>query len=254
MRLTLITMLAFFVLQNANAQNNLFSKEFFVNNSNDTLLYQQYFVDNPTTKLPLVIFLHGSGERGNDNQAPTKWGISHWTTPAFSAQYPAFIIAPQCPSNDTWQSSKFETDRTKPYFSKGQPSKPMKLVFELIEKLKTTLPIDTSRIYITGLSMGGYGTVEAISLRPNLFAAALTVCGAGDTSFAAKIKNIPQWYIVGTEDAAVPALHSQNMVAALQKHGGKPGLTLLPEVGHFAWHNAYTDAAVITWLFRQRKK
>ncbi len=233
---------------------SLFSYEQFVSNSGDTLPFRQYYPDaNPNKKLPLVIFLHGSGERGSDNEAQLKWSIGSWTTADFSAQYPIFIVAPQCPTNQTWQSANFTEDRKMPYSMLATPSKPMAALLQLIEKLKRTLPIDTNRIYITGLSMGGYGAIEAMMYRPNLFAAAIPVCGAGDSSKVGLIKHIPQWYVHGVDDAAVPVHHSVNLVNALLKAGAKPGFTMLPEVGHFAWHQAYSDKNIITWLFRQRK-
>lgn len=253
----IIVLLTFFstVVLGYGQSSNLFSYEKFVSAKGDTMRYRQYFPDaNPNIKLPLVVFLHGSGERGNDNEAQLKWSITSWTTPVFSAQYPTFIVAPQCPANQAWQSTNFFNDRKKPYTMQAQPSKPMAAVLELIEQLKKLPAIDSNRIYITGLSMGGYGTIEAMMYRPNLFAAALPVCGAGDTTKVNLIKNIPQWYIHGVDDAAVPMQHSINMVTALNNVGNKPGLTLLPEVGHFSWHQAYSDKNIIAWLFRQCKK
>src|SRR5439155_9535595 len=132
-------------------------------------------------------------------------------------------------------------------------SKPMQLLISLIQQLKKTLPIDTNRVYITGLSMGGFGTFDAIERYPGLFAAAVPVCGGGDVSKAASISHIPMWVFHGAEDPAVNPVLSLNMFVALTKAGAHPGFTQYPEVGHFSWIGAYSDPAMIDWMFRQHK-
>ena len=129
----------------------------------------------------------------------------------------------------------------------------MKLLIELIQQVIKKLPVDTNRIYITGLSMGGFGTYDAIERYPHLFAAAVPVCGGGDVSCAATIVHIPIWIFHGAEDAAVNPVHSLNMLGALTKAGAHPGFTQYPEVGHFSWLGAYNDELMMEWLFRQRK-
>ena len=135
----------------------------------------------------------------------------------------------------------------------SSPSKPMELLMALVQELIKTLPIDTNRIYITGLSMGGYGTFDAILRYPQLFAAAVPVCGAGDPSKAASISKMPIWIFNGAEDPTVDPIHSINMFNALTKAGGHPGFTQYPEVGHFSWLGAYSDPLMMQWLFRQHK-
>lgn len=130
----------------------------------------------------------------------------------------------------------------------------MELLMGLIQKLKTTMPIDTNRIYITGLSMGGFGTFDAIARYPELFAAAIPVCGGGDTSLAESIKHIPIWIYHGAEDPSVNSIYSLEMVQALTKAGAHPGFTQYPEVGHFSWLHAYSEPLLFEWLFRQYKK
>ena len=135
-----------------------FSINTYVNDKGDTLRYRQLFPDSDTLRrFPLIIFLHGSGERGNDNEAQLKWGVLNFATDENMIRYPAFIIAPQCPAGVSW--SNFNRDRNSTQMTLlPSPTKPMQLVIELIEKAKKTLRVDTNRIYITGLSMGGYGT------------------------------------------------------------------------------------------------
>jgi predicted peptidase len=219
----------------------------------DTLNYRQLYPDADTLrKYPLVIFLHGSGERGNDNEAQLKWGVMNFATDQNMISHPAFVIAPQCPEKMNW--SNFSRDKTSlEMHLQPAPAKPMELLIGLIRQLVKTLPVDTNRIYITGLSMGGFGTYDAIERYPHLFAAAVPVCGGGDTSKAASIAHLPVWIFHGAEDPAVSPAYSLNMLQALTKAGAHPGFTQYPEVGHFSWLGAYSDAMMIEWLFRQHK-
>jgi len=230
-----------------------FSVNTYINNKGDTLRYRQLFPDSDTLRrFPLIIFLHGSGERGNDNEAQLKWGVMNFATDENMMRYPAFVIAPQCPSGVSW--SNFNRDRNSTQMSLlPAPTKPMQLLIELIERAKKTLRVDTNRIYITGLSMGGYGAYDAIERYPHLFAAAVPVCGGGDASKAASIAHLRIWIFHGAEDPAVSPLFSLDMLQALTKAGAHPGFTQYPEVGHFSWLGAYSDQQMLAWLFRQRK-
>ncbi|PZR24907.1 MAG: phospholipase [Citrobacter freundii] len=238
----------------ANAQApSLFSPQFFTNGKGDTLHYRQLVPDaNPKRHYPLVIFLHGAGERGSDNISQLKWGVMNFATEQNLLKYPAVIIAPQCPANSGW--TNFGSDRsatTAPMTA--EPAKSMELLLALIKKIKAEGRIDTSRIYITGLSMGGFGTFDAIEREPGLFAAAVPVCGGGDPAKAASLAKLPMWIFTGSEDPTVNPEYSLNMLQALWKAGARPGFTMLPEVGHFSWLGAYTDPLMIEWLFRQHK-
>ncbi len=243
-----------FTVSQVQAQNSLFSYEQYVDDSSDTLFYRLLFPDyNPGRKIPLVIFLHGSGERGHDNEAQLKWGVGEFAQPRLMMQYPALVVAPQCPDSMRW-SNLDEDTLTGRLTLKPDPSKSMKQVIGLIRQLIVNFPIDTNRIYITGLSMGGYGTYDAIMRYPDLFAAAVPVCGAGDVSRAASIAHIPIWIFHGADDISVSPKYSLDMFSALIKAGGRPGFTQYPEVGHFSWLGAYADPLMLEWLFRQRKK
>lgn len=235
------------------AQTNRFNYNKYTNGKGDTLNYRQLFPDNnPSGKYPLIIFLHGSGERGNDNEAQLKWGVANFATDQMMSQHPAYVIAPQCPLNQTWSNfTKAKTGTA--MMLQPLPSKPMELLIALVQQLKKTLPIDTNRIYITGLSMGGYGTFDIIERYPDLFAAAVPVCGGGDTSKAVSIAHIPMWIFHGAKDPAVNPQNSLDMLNALTNAGAHIGFTQYAEVGHFSWVGAYTDAMMIEWLFRQHK-
>ena len=230
-----------------------FSVNKFTGTKGDSLNYRLLYPDSdPQRKYPLVIFLHGSGERGNDNEAQLKWGVQSFATDQNMLLHPALVIAPQCPEGQGW-SNFSEKDNTTNLQLLPNASRPMELVVELIKQLVKTMPVDTNRIYITGLSMGGYGTYDALARYPNLFAAAIPVCGGGDVSKASTIAKIPTWIVHGADDPAVSPLYALNMFTALTKAGAHPGFTQYPEVGHFSWIGAYSDPLIIEWLFRQHK-
>ncbi|MBO0698496.1 MAG: prolyl oligopeptidase family serine peptidase [Zavarzinella sp.] len=202
-------------------------------------------------RYPLVIFLHGAGERGTDNEKQLIHGVPQFATKANREKYPCFLIAPQCPEGKRWVEVDWSADRhTQP----KEPGEVGRLTLGLIEKAVHDLPIDPKRVYITGLSMGGYGTWDLLARRPDLFAAAVPVCGGADEATAPKIKDIPVWAFHGAKDAAVKPARSRNMIAALEKAGGTPKYTEYPDVGHDSWNPAYADPKLYEWLFAQKKK
>lgn len=199
-------------------------------------------------KYPLVVFLHGAGERGTDNEKQLVHGV-----PQFAAnleKYPCFLIAPQCPDGKRWVEVDWSADsHTQP----KEPGEVGRLTLALVEKSIQALPVDRKRVYLTGLSMGGYGTWDLLARRPDLFAAAAPVCGGADEATARKIKAIPIWAFHGGKDTTVQPARSRNMIAALKKAGGHPKYTEYPDVGHNSWDNAYRDPELFRWLFAQKK-
>jgi predicted peptidase len=231
------------------SQSSPFSYEKYTSTNGDVLNYRQLISDyDAITKYPLVIFLHGSGERGDDNESQLKWGVMNFATDRIMKMHHPIVIAPQCPKNMSWENFSYENASLQP-----TPTEPMKLLIELINQAILNLPVDTNRIYITGLSMGGTGTFDAISRYPNLFAAAVPVCGGGDVSKAQLFSHIPIWIFHGALDNSVNPVFSRDMVEALTKAGAHPGYTQYPETGHFSWIAAYSDEMMMEWLFRQRK-
>ncbi len=235
------------------AQTERFNARQYISASGDTLRYRMLDPDNdPLRSTPLIIFLHGAGERGFNNEAQLKWGVMNFATDEMMALHPAVVIAPQCPYNQAWSNVERVGNTTETHL-KPEPSKPMQLLRELIDQLIKTQHIDTSRIYITGLSLGGFGTFDAVERYPNLFAAAIPVCGGGDVSKIATAAHIPMWICAGADDPTVNPDYSVEMLVALRKAGAHPGFSLYPETGHLSWLSAYTDKHVIEWLFRQHK-
>jgi predicted peptidase len=245
----LLILLFFGSSANLFSQTSLFSFEKYTNDKGETLNYRQLISDyDSVSKYPLVIFLHGSGERGDDNEAQLKWGVQNFASNQNMKMHPAIVIAPQCPKDMNWGNYSYEDMALLP-----APTRTMELLVELIKEAIRKLPIDPNRVYITGLSMGGFGTFDAISRYPDLFAAAVPVCGGGDVKKAASIAHIPMWIFHGALDSTVAPELSQSMVKALMEAGGHPGYTQYPKTGHFSWIAAYDDPMMMDWLFSQYK-
>ena len=218
-----------------------------------TLLYRQRVTPGlpKDGKAPLIIFLHGIGERGDDNAAQLKHAAADLITFA-DANGGAIFIAPQCPAGEMWVSGI--EPKAPSHTMPAEPSPPMKLVLALINDKIEKMPVDPDRIYVTGLSMGGYGTWDIIQRRPKLFAAALPVCGGGDTALASVIKNIPIWIFHGAADPVVPAARSHDMNAALKASGGNAQYREYEGVEHDCWTPTYADQDVLRWMFEQRRQ
>lgn len=228
-------------------------KHVFKDDAGKTLPYQLMKPEkiDPAKKYPLVVFLHGAGERGTDNAAQLVHGVPQFASKENREKYPCFLIAPQCPVSAKWAEVDWSANsHTMP----KEVSEPGRLTLLLIETLLKEQPIDPKRIYITGLSMGGYGTWDLIVRKPNLFAAAAPVCGGADEATAEKIKHIPIWCFHGGKDGVVKPERSRNMIAALEKAGAKPKYTEYPSVGHDSWNPAYKDPEFYKWLFAQIKE
>lgn len=183
-------------------------------------------------RVPLVVFLHGAGQRGADNVQQLL------TLPQQlyrSSEIPCAVLAPQCPCGSSWGSWMPELE-------------------ELIERTIQQHHIDPDRIYLTGLSMGGFGSWELAARRPDLFAAIVPVCGGGRPDCAESLKNLPLWAVHGSEDTVVLPERSREMITAIQSVGGTPRYTELPGVGHNCWKYAYDpESGILKWMFQQRR-
>jgi predicted peptidase len=200
-------------------------------------------------KYPLVLFLHGSGARGNDNKAQLKHGVNAIFKNAGKIGEPTFLIAPQCPQGIWWTNIDNGAKRD----ANQKPITLLDAVLELTEDTAKNQPIDPERIYITGLSMGGFGTWAALAKKPDLFAAAIPICGGGDPKTAETFKHVPIRIFHGTDDTVVKPDGSQKMFDALKQAGSKAELTLYPGVAHNSWTQTYANEEVIRWLFNQTK-
>jgi predicted peptidase len=200
------------------------------------------------TKHPLLIFLHGAGERGDDNQAQLKHGSDFMKS--LARDYGCFVLAPQCPRNKRWVEVDWtSSDHRLP----DQPSETMGRLLKLLQELQRELRIDPDRLYVMGLSMGGYGTWAMIQRDPDKFAAAVPICGGADTERAPQIKHVPIWCFHGAEDRAVPTKRSRDIIQAIRQAGGNPKYTEYPGVGHDSWNPAFREPELPKWLFAQKR-
>jgi predicted peptidase len=208
-----------------------------------TLLYRLMkpagYKEDGKASYPLVVFLHGAGERGDDNKAQLKHGIADFAADGHRKKYPCFLIVPQCPDDEVWVYGfvKKLEKKKKPAIEAGD------LVLALIDAVCKEYSIDKKRIYLTGLSMGGYGTWALLARRPELFAAAVPICGGGDVKTAGKIVKIPVWAFHGDKDTTVVAEESRQMIEAIKKAGGAPKYDEYKGVGHDSWTQTYHEGS-----------
>lgn len=188
-------------------------------------------------KWPVVLFLHGAGERGSDGLKQSQVGIGGGIR-MLSERYPAIVVMPQCATGDRWAG---------------------KMADQALKALDQTLAefnCDADRQYLTGLSMGGYASWRIASEHPERFAAVVPICGGGmPESMAPRLKDVPVWAFHGDQDRAVPVTRSREMVEAIKAAGGtKIRYTEYPGVEHNSWDKAYAEKEMTDWLFAQTRR
>lgn len=195
----------------------------------DYLLYlPKDYAEKPSW--PLLLFLHGAGERGSDLERVKLHGPPKLI--ASGKEFPFIVVSPQCPSDRWWK-----------------PDDLLVLLDEIGEKYK----VDKDRVYVTGLSMGGFGTWGLAASAPNRFAAIVPICGGGDPSTARRLSRLPIWVFHGAKDPVVKLSSSEKMVEAIKEAGGNAKFTIYPEAGHDSWTEAYNDPELFKWLLEQKR-
>jgi len=229
-----------------------FTKNIFLSGQ-DTLPYRLLYPENysKNKSYPIVVFLAGDGERGNDNEKQLYAIPQALINKAGRQKYPCFILAPQCPKGRLWVRFPNFPESLQ---ATANPTFPAKWTFELMDQLMQQLPIDQRRIYITGYSGGGEGTFDFLTRRPDLFAAAIPICSVSDTAKANLIHDISVWAFHGDKDEINNVKYSRLMIAALKKHGGEPKYTEYSGLGHGIMNKAYNETGLYDWLFSQRKQ
>ena len=260
MKILLVAMLVLLIGHDVTAQDkNLYEKHTFIYRR-DTLLYRLLLPENynPGKTYPMVLFLHGSGERGNDNEAQLIHGADLFLRDSVRKNFPAIIVFPQCASQDSWANTSSKNDssgkRIFQFKTTGKATKSMWLVGKLVRKIINQYPVTKKQLYVGGLSMGGMGTFDIVRRNPKLFIAAFPICGGADSSIAKKIKNVNWWIFHGAKDQTVDPMYSQIMVHALQQENASVKFTLYPEAGHNSWDNTFAEPGLLPWLFSNIKK
>jgi len=202
-------------------------------------------------RYPLVLFLHGAGERGNDNLNQLKYLPTWLADPAVRRRHPCFVLAPQCRADERWVDVSWADGHSTPLAA--APCVDLAAAVAALEDVQQREAVDPDRIYLTGLSMGGFGTWDLAARMPERFAAILPICGGGDERVAGKVAALPTWCFHGDADTAVPVARSRIMVQAVRDAGGRPIYSELAGVGHDSWTPAYRDPFVLDWLFAQRR-
>ena len=226
----------------------------------DTLAYRILFPQkfDPAKKYPLLLVLHGAGERGNDNNAQLKYGPKLLLNDSIRQNYPAIVVMPQCPNNSFWANAKVEQNAAGKYIFKfaegGEPTAAMHALLGLVDQMLDKPYVNKKRVYIGGLSMGGMGTFEILRRKPNVFAAAFAICGGDNTNNVTKYaKKVPLWIFHGQKDSVVPFEHSQVVVDALVAAGATPKFTIYPNDDHNSWDDAFAEPDFMHWLFSHSK-
>ncbi|RFS19864.1 phospholipase [Chitinophaga silvatica] len=228
----------------------------------DTLRYRMLLPQNydANKKYPLIVFLHGAGERGSDNNAQLLHGGDMFLRDNIRQNYPAIVIFPQCPSEATWAPMKLIRDNEGKVINfaisaEEPPTKPTALLSGLLDSLLHSKKINTKKVYIGGLSLGGMGTFYMISKFPDLFAAAFPICGAGDVAAADRFaKKVPVWIFHGGDDKVVPVDASRAYDTKLKSLGVEYKYTEYPGVGHNSWDNVFVEPGLMPWLFEHTKR
>lgn len=179
---------------------------------------------------PLVVFLHGIGERGTDTRKVAANGLPR----LFEAgeDFPFILLSPQCEPEQWWDAA---------------------LLDAWLERTLKSYRVDRRRVYLTGLSMGGFGTWAWAQYAPKRFAAIAPICGGGDPKQASNLKRLPIWAFHGDQDKTVSVTQTEQMIAAVREAGGEPRVTIYPGVGHNSWGKAYSTAELFTWLLEQKR-
>jgi len=241
---------------------------------------------DPGARVPLVVFLHGSGERGADNAAQLRHFAGSCADEAFQSKQPCFVLAMQCPAGETWAPIDIKAMRERGESPKlaPEPTRAMRALMQAIDEVVAARPVDRSRIYLTGLSMGGFGAFDLAARRPGMFAAVVPICGGGDPATAEILVKTPLYIVHGSDDPVVPVALSRAMRDAIAGAAAEsarrereaargtdeaprpmpklppdPAATLMyreyDKVGHDSWTPAYRfgDDGVLDWMFAQRK-
>ena len=181
--------------------------------------------------LPTILFLHGAGQRGSNLDDVKKYGLPKIVEQ--QADFPFIVISPQSPCGEYWNVERLSA---------------------LLDQVIVSYPVDPDRLYLTGLSMGGYGTWHLAAAQPERFAAIAPICGGGNPQGARHLKNLPVWAFHGAKDNVVPLSESEIMVSALKARDGNVKFTVYPEAKHDSWTQTYNNPELYKWFLQHQRQ
>jgi predicted peptidase len=228
--LVLVLVLALAAPAAAQQQEKSFEKEITVKMKLGYLLFLPEGYDKAEKSWPLLVFLHGAGETGTDLKLVKKHGPAKIVEN--KKDFPFVVLSPQTPTRG-WNPD---------------------VLVALIDDVAKNYKVDRDRIYLTGLSMGGFGTFATAAAYPDRFAAIAPICGGGDPTTASKFKQLPCWVFHGVKDRVVPIAQSERMVKALEDAGGKPKFTKYPEADHDSWTVTYDNPELYKWFLEHKRE
>jgi len=261
MKLSLIlTALSLLISFSIPAQDlSLYEKNEYINSNGDTLLYRILLPPNYVNdqNYPLILFLHGAGERGDDNERQLTHGADLFLENRDN--FPAIVVFPQCPEDKYWIDLSIRNElqgEGDPDFSQSihSPSEVLSVVNELVEDIISKKNVDHRQIYIMGLSMGSFGTFETLGRWPDKYAAAVAICGGGNLELAKNYAdNTSLWITHGTQDDVVPPVLSRRIFAKLRELGADVKYTEFENANHNAWDPTFALPELLPWLFSKTK-
>lgn len=230
-----------------------YSKCEYVDSDENVIPYRMLVPDSlkDGCKYPLVLFLHGAGERGDDNEKQLLHGASIFSNPVNTARYPAFVIFPQCKER-SWTGTVDERVFM-PGASVPPESREEEMVMKLLEDVIDNNPVDTDRIYIVGISMGGIAAYDLVCRYPDIFAAAVPICGAVNPERLPAAKNVKFMIFHGEMDEEIPVICGREAYKALNSVGAEVDYIEFSGVGHDCWTSTFNCPSLLPWLFSQRK-
>ncbi|TDH23060.1 phospholipase [Segetibacter sp. 3557_3] len=246
---------------NTHAQDkSQFAKRWFIQNG-DTMPYRVLLPAgyDSSKRYPLILFLHGRGESGRDNESQLANGAALFLRDTVRKRYPAIVVFPQCPANNYWSNVIAETAGTLNskrnfYFTvNGDPTDAMRTLMSLTDHLLNRFNVNRQQVYVGGLSMGGMGVYELVRRKPQIFAAAFAICGGAHPATAKELRKTRWWLFHGLKDDIVDPQFTKNMEVALEKAGAGVKATYYTNANHNSWDSAFEEPGLLQWLFTQKR-
>lgn len=253
----LLIILALFTMKGAAQDFSKYQKESY-SKGKDSIHYRVLFPENfdSTRQYPVIFFLHGSGERGTDNEIQLTHGGKLFLSDSVRRSFPAIVIFPQCPPDDRWANVTYvdgQTGVNRFKFQKGgKPTETMHALLGLVNSILKKSYVKKDQVYVGGLSMGGMGTFEILRRKPKMFAAAFAICGGDHIGNVKKYRNVPLWIFHGGKDDVVPSALSKNIADHLKIIGREVKFTLYPDANHNSWDATFAEPQLLPWLFSHR--